>query len=263
MPGPDASAPVLAYHRISRRPLLAGTWVAPAGLGAQLDALLGAGLRPLDADAWLAGTGGFLITFDDGTEDLLRHRALLESRGVPAVVFVPGDLLGRENRWEWPMPTRRTRHLDAAALRDLAGEGWEIGLHGGRHRDLIRCDDRELADELSGARRRLEDRLGRAVRLLAYPYGRTDARVAGAAGAAGFAAAFVMAAAPPEVPGRLAVVRRPVYCIDSPGAVLRKVRDPAGRTPAGRRELYKERLAHGVGRLTAGWLPRPRERRDG
>jgi hypothetical protein len=141
MPGPDARAPVLAYHRISRRPLLAGTWVAPARLGAQLDALQGAGLRPLDADAWLAAAAGFLVTFDDGTEDLLRHRALLESRGVPAVVFVPGDLLGRQNRWEWPLPTRRTRHLDAAALRSLAGAGWEIGLHGGRHRDLLRCDD--------------------------------------------------------------------------------------------------------------------------
>jgi peptidoglycan/xylan/chitin deacetylase (PgdA/CDA1 family) len=257
MSTPRRRAPVLLYHRLSERPLAAGTWVRPRMLAAQLDALRAAGWRALAADRWLradGGTGpGFLLTFDDGTDDLLAGRELLAARGVPAVVFVPADLLGRGNRWEWPLPGRRARHLAAAALRELAEAGWEVGLHGATHRDLVRCPDGELADELTGGRRRLEDRLGRAVRLLSYPYGRVDERVAAAARAAGFAAAFVVSAAPAGLPDGMAIPRRPVYCVDTARSVLTKLRDPRGRTAAGRWELWKERGAHGVGRCTAPW----------
>ncbi len=259
MSAPDRRSPVLLYHRLSERPLAAGTWVRPRALAAQLDALQAAGWRALAVDRWLQAGGGtrpgFLLTFDDGTDDLLAGRELLASRGVPAVVFVPGDLLGRRNRWEWPLPGRGARHLDVTALRELADGGWEIGLHGATHRDLTRCLAGELAEELGGGRRRLEDRLGRAVRLLSYPYGRVDGRVAGAARAAGFAAAFVVSAAPPGLPAALAIPRRPVYCVDTARSVLIKLRDPQGRTSAGRWELWKERGAHGVGRLTALWRP--------
>jgi peptidoglycan/xylan/chitin deacetylase (PgdA/CDA1 family) len=259
MNAPIRRPSVLLYHRISARPLPAGTWVRPRTLAAQLDALQAAGWQALDADRWLEAGGStasdFLITFDDGTDDLLWGRELLVSRSMPAVVFVPGDLLGRRNRWEWPLPGRRARHLDASALRDLADCGWEVGLHGATHRDLTRCRDQELEEELRGGRRRLEDRLGRTVRLLSYPYGRTDGRVAAAAQAAGFAAAFVVSAPALGIPERMAIPRRPIYCLDTARSVLIKLRDPQGQTAAGRWELWKERGAHGVGRTTALWRP--------
>ena len=90
------SATVLAYHRISERPLPAGTWVTPGQLASHLDCLLAVGccpLTPSDLSATgcveipaaatgpsaegLADAPAFLITFDDGTEDLYRYRAVL------------------------------------------------------------------------------------------------------------------------------------------------------------------------------------------
>jgi peptidoglycan/xylan/chitin deacetylase (PgdA/CDA1 family) len=259
--------PVLVYHRVSRHPLLAGTWVTPAGLGRQLDILAREGLRALDADAWLALAGGgpgaatvdavpgYLVTFDDGTDDLWHHREVLDARGVRPVVFVPAGLLGRRNAWEWRLPGRGAAHLSAARLRTLADAGWEIGLHGTTHRDLTRLADRALAEELAGGIARLADATGRPVRLLSYPFGQVDARVAARAEAAGIVRAFVVARAPREVPGHLAHRRRPVYCIDTPASVLVKLRDPDGRTLPGRWERWKEAGAHGVGRWTAGRRP--------
>jgi len=259
-PGParsPAQPPVLLYHRISRRPLLAGTWVSPAALAAQLDRLLGRGFRPLDGRQWAAAWGGevprrFLVTFDDGTEDLYRHRAILQERQVPAVVFVPAGLLGRRNRWEWPLPTRRARHLDAGQLRELVAAGWEVGLHGATHRDLTRLGEDELRRELADARSELSARLRCPVDLVSYPFGRVDARVVAAARDAGFSHGFVVAPALGGLYQALAVVRRPVYCIDSAADVLVKVTDPQGHTLRGRWELGKERFAHGVGRWSAG-----------
>lgn len=260
-PPPAASPLILAYHRISSRPLPSGTWVFPRQLAAQLDALDRAGARFLapdgiGCDGAAAGPPGVLLSFDDATADLHAHRSLLVRRGLRPVVFVPADLIGRRNDWEWSIPGRRTRHLHERELRELAALGWEIGLHGATHRDLVACPDERLADELEGGRRRLEASCGRPVRWLSYPYGRVDARVAAAARAAGLQAAFVLAArsGEPGVGPRWRLPRRPVYCIDTPADVVAKWRDPQGSGMAGRWQLAKEEAAHAVGRwAVARW----------
>jgi peptidoglycan/xylan/chitin deacetylase (PgdA/CDA1 family) len=200
-----------------------------------------------------AGDRRVLLTFDDGTADLHEHAGLLVARGCAGAVFVPSALLGRTNRWEWPLPGRATRHLTAGELGDLAAAGWEVGLHGATHRDLTRLAVRELDRELAGGRADLEDRLGRPVRWLAYPFGRTDARVVAAAVRAGFTAGFVLTRAPAVGPHGLVRRRRPVYCADGPGDILVKLTDPRGRTVPGRWQLWKEGSAHALGRWTGGW----------
>lgn len=256
---PDEYPLTLAYHRICRRPLLAGTWVHPAQLAAQLDALARAGARFTGADEVFAGAtdpgdARVMVTFDDGTADVHEHREVLQRRGIRPVVFVPADRVGRTNDWEWPIPGRRTRHLDRNQLRELVALGWEIGLHGASHRALVGCDESELADELAGGRRRLAEACGRPVRWLSYPYGLVDGRVERAAGAAGLEAGFVMSAvsASSPAPSRWGLPRRPVYCIDAPGDVVAKWRDRTGAGAMGRWQLRKEAGAHAVGRWFAG-----------
>ena len=269
-------ATVLTYHRISERPLPAGTWVTPGQLAAHLDRLLAVGCRPL-APSDLSATGcvgnpsaaaalsadglatapAFLITFDDGTEDLYRHRAVLAARGVTGVVFVPADLIGRCNRWEWPVPGRKTRHLATDQLNCLVQQGWEVGLHGCTHCDLTRLPDAGLRSELTDGSRRLADDLGVSVRWLSYPYGRVDERVAVAALDAGLTAGFTLGTAAENVPAPMARPRRPVYCIDTSADVVAKVSDPAGATLAGRWQLWKEGAAHAVGRWSGGWQRQP------
>ncbi|MFH1843144.1 MAG: polysaccharide deacetylase family protein, partial [bacterium] len=193
-----------------------------------------------------------LLTFDDGTDDLYHHRSLFLERRLPGVVFVPAAFVGRPNLWEWPLPTRRVRHLGGCQLRELIAAGWEVGLHGDRHRDLTRLSDHDLHRELHTARLNLADRLGQAINLVSYPYGRVDARVLAVATRAGFAAGFVVCAPWPGA-GLLTVPRRPVYCIDSPHSVVVKLSDPENCTARGKWEVWKERLAHGVGHWSAGW----------
>lgn len=258
-PAPPSALPlVLAYHRISRVPLPAGTWVAPHRLAAQIEILIRSGRRfvapdELGPDVAAPGAGGsILFSFDDGTADLHEHRRILSRRGIRPVVFVPADRIGRRNDWEWPVPGRRTRHLDGRELRELVDLGWEVGLHGATHADLVACPDERLAEELDGGRRRLEAACGAPVRWLSYPYGRVDGRVARAATDAGLEAGFVLGARSrcAAIEPRWRRPRRPVYCIDTAADVAAKADDPRGATLRGRWQLWKEQGAHAVGRWT-------------
>jgi peptidoglycan/xylan/chitin deacetylase (PgdA/CDA1 family) len=227
---------VLAYHKVGT-PEWGGTWCTRAGFARHLDAVQQAGIgwTTLDTLAgWLRAPSGAppdaVLTFDDAFASFATHAwPEIEARHVPVVLFVPSDCIGRTSRWDLPLPGRRVPHLDAPALRDLAGAGVEIGAHGATHRDLRSCPDFELEHELAGARARLQDELGVPVRAVSYPFGRADARVRAAARAAGYQFGFTMAPG-----GRatsvdpLAIPRRGVYCIDGAGAVLDKI-DPRRR----------------------------------
>jgi peptidoglycan/xylan/chitin deacetylase (PgdA/CDA1 family) len=63
-------------------------------------------------------------------------------------------------------------------VRALARAGMDVESHGRRHRVLKTLDDAMLADELAGSRADLEAALGRSVRAIAYPVGRSIAREA-------------------------------------------------------------------------------------
>lgn len=63
-------------------------------------------------------------------------------------------------------------------VRALARAGMDVESHGRRHRVLKTLDDTTLEDELAGSRADLEAALGRAIRAIAYPVGRSIAREA-------------------------------------------------------------------------------------
>jgi peptidoglycan/xylan/chitin deacetylase (PgdA/CDA1 family) len=98
-------------------------------------------------------------------------------------------------------------------LAELGEAGWEIGSHTRTHARLTTLGDDPLDAELRASRAELEDALGRPCHSLAYPYGAVDARVAGAARRAGYAAA----ASPPGVlapADPLGAARVGVYPVD-------------------------------------------------
>lgn len=253
-----ASGPTitLAYHRISQRVISAGTWVRPGQLAAHLDAVHRAGFDFISPSEFLvrrtqradpAAAPQILLTFDDATSDIHFYAHILKDRGLRPVVFVPVDFLGRANTWEWNLPGRRTRHCSVAQIRKLADLGWEIGLHGSSHQDLTRLSSQELDREVSGGCKKLGEITGRPVRFFSYPFGLADDRVADAVRRADIAAAFLLTGLVPQQDMML-LPRRPVYCVDTARDILAKVNDPAGETFSGRWQLWKERVAHGVGR---------------
>ena len=96
------------------------------------------------------------------------------------------------------------------ALRNLAERGLEIASHTVSHPHLPRLDDAGLRLELEESKARIEDELGRPCRFLAYPFGDDDARVHGAAEAAGYEAAFALPG-PGDRVDRFAVPRVGMY----------------------------------------------------
>jgi peptidoglycan/xylan/chitin deacetylase (PgdA/CDA1 family) len=76
--------------------------------------------------------------------------------------------------------------MRAAAVRALAEGGFDVGFHTRRHDRLPSFDDAELARALDDGRHELESAVSRPLTTIAYPHGRADAHVAGAAEAAGF-----------------------------------------------------------------------------
>ncbi len=254
---------ILAYHKVGT-PEMGGTWCTRRQLRAQLAALTAGGWafvdaatfeRRIDAGTFPSAAHEVLMTFDDAFASFGAHAwPELERAGAPAIVFVVSEFVGQRSSWDWPLPGRRVPHLDWAELRALAAAGVTIGAHSATHRDLRRLDDHDLDAELRGARIRLEDGLGVAIRSVAYPFGRSDARVHAATRAAGYTLGFSMCP-PTGTADRWALRRHGVYVIDSPRTVLDKV--DAAR-PGHAWQDRTERAINACAALVSGTVGRPR-----
>ena len=130
----------------------------------------------------LAGAPGGLpdravvLTFDDGFEDF--HRCalpLLDRYGYTATVFVTTGWVqdaGRDAAGRCP-----GRMLSWSQVAEAAGAGMEVGAHSWGHPQLDQLPGAALREELYASKAQLEDRLGRPVPGLAYPFGYSSARV--------------------------------------------------------------------------------------
>lgn len=195
----DEAPRVLCYHGVCEEPV--DEWsVTPAQLAAQLD-LLVENAVPVSLPSialWQRGQlelppHAVAVTFDDGYRDVLVHAApLLAERKVPGAVFVVSGLLDGAPSSDAFHASRPL--LTWAELRSLADAGWTIGAHSVSHPILAELPEAEARRELNESRARLEQGLGCAVRLLAYPFGtrRTvSPRDYGLAREAGYDAAFL------------------------------------------------------------------------
>jgi peptidoglycan/xylan/chitin deacetylase (PgdA/CDA1 family) len=197
---------VLMLHHVEPAPLVPpprfpDSYLAPDDFAGFLDLLAAGGYR-----TWTLGTAAaelragrrlprksVVLTFDDGCR-CFAERALpeLRRRAMTATVFAVSEELGKENRWDREAGERPERLLSASALRDVAAAGIEIGSHGRLHRDLTRCSEQELQDEVAGSKRELEAALGQPVLTFCYPHGRWDRRARAAVEAAGYFAAVTI-----------------------------------------------------------------------
>ena len=190
---------VLCYHAVS------DTWkdplaVSPLALERQVRLLLARGYTAVGATAVLDNRPRtFHITFDDAFRSVERVLGALERLAVPCTIFACAGLA--EHGARFPVPELRDRlppdedellTMRWEMLRALAERGVEIGSHTVSHRHLPALDQEDLLAELLDSRERLEERLDRPCRFLAYPYGDHDARVRAAARAANYAAAFTL-----------------------------------------------------------------------
>lgn len=114
------------------------------------------------------------ITFDDGYRDNCEVAArVLERLSLPATFFVVTQWIGTDVVPWWDQ--ERGAHYPWMTWDDvqtLHGKGFEIGAHTRTHADLGCVSGADARQEILGARRELEARLGAPVESFAYPYGK-------------------------------------------------------------------------------------------
>ncbi len=110
-------------------------------------------------DEALAGRGGVVVTFDDGTPDFAeRALPLLERHRVPALLYLAtGGVGGDGLTW---------RQLGECVASGLV----EVGSHTHSHANLADVSEEQADAEMRRSRDLIEDRLGAACRHFAYPW---------------------------------------------------------------------------------------------
>ena len=100
------------------------------------------------------------LTFDDGayppfTQNLL---AVLEEKQVKATFFIVGN--------------NASKHPGVVRL--IAGQGHEVALHAGEHKDFLKLNGSELAGNISSGKKVLEELTGKPVKYMRPPHGFRD-----------------------------------------------------------------------------------------
>jgi len=180
--------PILMFHAIN--PMRTPVAVDRRTFARSLQRLAARGWRTIsgaDALAFARGDGkprpkSFVVTFDDAYASVFAEAApVLRELGFGAILFLTTGLMEKSEIFPGDPLCPREASMTWNDARTLAKAGFEIGSHACAHRDLRRVSDAELAQEMAGSRKELEDRVGVPVRLHAYPFGFHDARVATAA----------------------------------------------------------------------------------
>jgi peptidoglycan/xylan/chitin deacetylase (PgdA/CDA1 family) len=158
------------------------------------------------------------ITFDDGYEDNHSYALpILARQGVPATFFVTAGFIEQDS-----VVVARFHHLAGGAehavplawtqVRELCASGMGVGSHTYSHPNLARLSPSAVRDELVKSRDIICDRVGGAVDLFAYPFGKPRVHFTSLTAAAVRAAGHRIAAA---------VTFRGVRTSDSPLSVPR------------------------------------------
>jgi peptidoglycan/xylan/chitin deacetylase (PgdA/CDA1 family) len=191
--------PILLYHAIDDDPpgWIAPFTVRPRVFREHLAMVRDSGRQPVTARQVVDSLLGraplpdrpVLITFDDGFADFAATAApALAAHCLPATLFVTTGVLG-------PTRTRRRWQAEMLTMREvvqLEADGVEIGSHTRTHPQLDTLGRAAVRTELVDSQRDLEEALGRAVTLLAYPYGYSSRAVRDSARECGYEAAFAV-----------------------------------------------------------------------
>lgn len=158
------------------------------------------------------------ITFDDAYQDTyLNAFPILQKFGFSACIFVITGYVGKCSKWDYSSKRGRKRHLSWEQIQEMADAGFDFGSHTVNHPDLTGIPKRYVEYELSKSKEMLEDKLGRSVDFLSYPFGRYNRYVQQEAQRLGYKRAFALCSNPDgNGPGGFSQSRWGVYLVDSP-----------------------------------------------
>ena len=161
-PARREGACVLAFHRVVSEPERDHD-LSLRSFRALLDRM--DALATVELHEAFRAPSSVVLTFDDATVD---HRLIgeeLAARGLRAIFFVPGGLVGNPGR------------LAREDISALVSYGHEVGGHGYSHASLIDLPEGKRADELARTRLELEALTGSPLRFFAPPGGLSNCRI--------------------------------------------------------------------------------------
>ncbi|MCL4488736.1 MAG: polysaccharide deacetylase family protein [Chloroflexi bacterium] len=194
-------SPILMYHRIAQVPREhdpRGLAVPPRQFERQMAYLKQHGYQCilLDNAAHRLRTTrqmsrkSFVLTFDDGYHDFYSVAfPILQNLGFAATVFLVAGRVGGYSNWNGQPTTSSAPLLSWEEIRELACSGFTIGSHTLTHPRLTLLDDDRAVHEIRDSKTIIEDSVGAAVDVFAYPYTDLDLRIRRIVVQSGYAAA--------------------------------------------------------------------------
>jgi peptidoglycan/xylan/chitin deacetylase (PgdA/CDA1 family) len=130
---------------------------------------IGAELKPNGAERYCG------ITFDDGFVSVMENALPeLETRRIPATLFVPTGNMGSRPAWitNPASPANHERVVSRAELAALKDRQLvTVGSHSVSHPNFVKLDEAQATVEFKQSKADLEAVLGRPVRLFSFPHG--------------------------------------------------------------------------------------------
>ena len=161
-----------------------------------------------------------VITFDDGYEDVyLNALPILQKYGFTAFIFIITGFVGRYNNWDFNFGRKRKKHLSWKQIKEMSQCGFGFGSHTVNHPDLTKIDPTcgGVEYELKKSKEVLEDKLGKEVIFLSYPFGRYNRFVQEEAFRLGYKRAYTLASKTKQDSFQpFAMGRWGIYLLDSP-----------------------------------------------
>lgn len=121
-----------------------------------------------------------VLTFDDGYASFYyKVFPLLKKYGIKATVFIVTCDVGKKGYMTWEQ------------LKEIADSGLvEIGSHSVTHQNLAKMDEKTIMEELKKSKEEIEKRIGKKVKVFAWPYGEAPQNAEELVKKAGYEGAF-------------------------------------------------------------------------
>ncbi|MDI6715993.1 MAG: polysaccharide deacetylase family protein [Actinomycetota bacterium] len=189
--------PVFLYHHISPNP---SNYIAvsPATFEEHLKALSARGYHSISLNQLyshlvkgaLLPPKPVLITFDDGLKSQYIYAVpLLKKYKFTATFFIYAEAIN----------SKYGEYMSTSDIISLSKQGFDIGSHTWTHPSLVKRKDETIEDynkrmnfELVKSKQWLEQKIGKEVIAIAYPYGKCDALTAQAVYASGYRLGFTI-----------------------------------------------------------------------
>ncbi|GAB4316592.1 MAG: hypothetical protein Kow0074_04620 [Candidatus Zixiibacteriota bacterium] len=187
------------FHRVEQFTGLEITRLSPLRFSRIIDLIEDSQLPVLPPESAI-GRQGILLTFDDGFASVSESALpILAARGAKAMIFLVAGSVGRSDQWDIRLLGSARPMMNWAQVRYWSERGMVFGSHTLTHADLTVLSPKALREELVVSRYMIEDRIGRPVTTLSYPFGRHNRRVRDAAMEAGYTSAFATFGTDPSV----------------------------------------------------------------